>query len=91
MPLVGAAASRPGRGELDQTRAEVERPQSGHGAPDVLAARPPVDCGKGFEERVAVPEGRPRDDDEEEADLEEVRREEQTPEQISLRCLSGRA
>ena len=40
---------------------------------------------------VLVPERGPRNDDEQEAHLEEVGGEEQTPEQISLRCPSRHA
>ena len=45
-------------------------------------------AGIGFQQRVLVPERGPRNDDEQEAHLEEVGGEEQTPEQISLRCPS---
>ena len=91
MAIVGTAAGRPGGGELDQAGADVQRPQAGHRAADILAARPPVYGGNSLEQRVPVPEGGPRNDEEEEPDLEEVRREEQTPEQISLRCRCARA
>ena len=91
MAIVGTAARRPCNGELDQAGSEVQRAQAGDRAADVFAARPPIDGGNSFEECVPVPESGPWNDDEEQPDLEEVRREEQTAEQISLRCPFGRA
>jgi hypothetical protein len=89
--IVGAATGRPGCGELDQAGPEVQRAETGDRAADVFAARPPVDGWNSLEKSVPVPERGPRNDDEEEPDLEKVRREEQTAEQISLRCPFGRA
>ena len=91
MAIVGTAAGRPGNGELHQPGPEVQRAEAGDRAADVFAARPPIDGGNSLEECVPVPESGPWNDDEEQPDLEEVRREEQTAEQISLRCPFGRA
>jgi hypothetical protein len=88
---VTSPATRPRGGELRQAGADVQRPEPRRRSAHELAARPTVHDGNGLEERVVIPERGPRDDDEQETDLEEVRGEEQASQQISLRCPPRRA
>lgn len=68
--VVGLAGAE-GIRQLSQGGPHVDKAKSRHGAPCVVTRQEPPECARGLYEIVAIPELRPRHEDEQEARFEE--------------------
>jgi hypothetical protein len=66
------------RGEVRQTGQQVDNAEPGHGSANVVVSDEGLDEGRRTREVVALPQAGPRDEDQQEPDLDEVGDEEQT-------------